>query len=116
MVRQTPQGFKDIATPHLKCRAFRHPWDPIALILVTYDRKNARELTLRCLRKGCEAERVDTRLDSNGELVARRYYLPENYLIKGRAKWGDARTFNRNVQIEVFNRLSVNGNLKRKGS
>lgn len=107
VVMTAPQGFSDIKTTHLKCRALTHPFDPVQTVVETIDRRRAYVVQLLCLR--CKTPAVDVVFVASGEKLPRRYGYVDGYLIKDRAKWGDAKTFNANVRLELYGRLAKNG-------
>ena len=98
------QAFKEMKGDHLKCRSLQHAWDTRQAVLVRYDGRECVELTLRCMRRGCRTERVDTATRS-GEVLNRRYYHPDMYLIEDLKSWGGRAEFNQNVRRELYHRL-----------
>jgi len=96
------KGFPEMPTEHLKCRSLGHAWDPQRTVFIKEGRRRAYHTDLICLR--CKTPGIDIVYVSDGDKKPRKYKY-KGYLIEDAKSWGDRKTFNRNVRLELYGRL-----------
>ena len=103
------QAFREMKTPHLKCRALAHPFDPKQTFQIRMDGRAVWEVHLVCLR--CKVPATDYIFVSDGTRVKPRVYdrYPDGYLIEEVDQWGGRKEFNGNVRRELYSRMAKGG-------